>query len=281
MDLQYDDRRKDRFLQKLMHHFNRFGGSDPEQSVLVIGGEASDYRILSRAGFKKIVLSNIDGIYLEESSINRNIKNLIIDAEDIALPDQSYDIVFAYEVLHHCKSPHRALCEMVRVAKNSVILCEPNDSFLMNVLIKLQLSFPYEIPAVVDNDFSRGGVRDSCIPNFIYRFNKHEVYKTLSSYMAEYQIKLSAYPYWDLTVNEKDIDLRKQTKIGLITKVMGTQRFIKMLNGLSIILNNIPLIREQGNKFLCIIPKTYKLKPWLVQESNALQFNREFAEKSR
>jgi len=276
MDVQHSDRRKDRFLQKLMHHFNKVGSADPEQSVLVIGGLASDYRILSRAGFKKIVLSNIEEISLQKSTIDRDIKTLIIDAEDIQLPDQSYDIVFAYEVLHHCKSPHIALCEMVRVAKNAVIFCEPNDSFLMQLLIKLKLSFPYEIPAVVDNDFERAGVRNSCIPNFIYRFNKHEVYKTISSYMAEYQIKLFAYPYWDLTIDENEINLRRQTKIGLLSKVMGPHRFIKILNGMSLVLNKIPFIYGQGNKLLCVIPISYKLKPWLIQESGNLEFNKEF-----
>jgi ubiquinone/menaquinone biosynthesis C-methylase UbiE len=276
MDINYADRRKDRFFKKLMSHFNHVGAADPEASVLVIGGLESDYRLLSRAGFRNIIVSNIEEIYLDNTTNSSDHKTIALDAEDLSLPDQSYDIVFAYEVLHHCRSPHRALCEMVRVAKHAVIFCEPNDSFLMRLLINLRLSFPYEIPAVIDNDFKKGGVRDSCIPNYIYRFNKNEVVKVISSYLAEYQTEIFAYSYWDLIIDENEIVLRKQTKIGAISKVIGTHRFIKILNSLAVILNYLPLIGEQGNKMLCLIPKTYKLKPWLIKESDDVQFNKNY-----
>ena len=59
---------------------------------------------------------------------------------------------------------------------------EPNDSLAMALLVKMGFSFPYELPAVIDHDYRSGsGVRDSHIPNFLYRWNGHEVFKTAVS----------------------------------------------------------------------------------------------------
>jgi SAM-dependent methyltransferase len=49
------------------------------------------------------------------------------NAEEIQLPDESYDVVFCKEALHHFPRPWLGLYEMLRVAKQAVILIEPRD----------------------------------------------------------------------------------------------------------------------------------------------------------
>ena len=240
----------------------------------MIGGSRQDVELLICAGFNDITLSNFQSQLEEDAHTNLSakVKLLACDAEQVDLPDGSFDCVFAHEVLHHCRSPHRALCEMLRVARKHVVVLEPNDSFSMRVLTWAGFSFPYEIFSVVYHGYERGGVRDSCIPNFIYRWSANELRKTVSSYLAEYEFLLHAYPYWDFNVDEKELSMRKETRIHAITSVMGAKTFIAVLRVFQIVLNGTPILRRQGNKLFCCIEKTGDLRPWLTVGGDKIRF---------
>lgn len=266
---------KDRsqFLRVFRKHVERLG-IDLNASVLVIGGMPEDAEVLRQCGFNRIALSNIEGLAHGAETIQA------LDAEDIRLSDDAYDIVLVHEVIHHCRCPHLALCEMLRVAKDYVVMMEPNDSFFMRGLGRMGFSFPFEIFAVVDNDYVCGGVRNSQIPNFIYRWNAHDVYRTASSFLAERKFVVHAHPYWDFNANERDLDYRKQTRIGLITGAIGARNFILLLHFAQAILNRVPIFSRQGNKFFCCVEKREQLQPWLVRDgAGNIVFDRSFQEK--
>jgi SAM-dependent methyltransferase len=256
--------KKDRsqFLSVLQRCIEKTG-IDVNENVLIIGGTQEDADSLSFCGFHHITLSNIHGVRHDPNSL----PVIAVDAEDIKLPDNSYDVIFFHEVIHHCRSPHRALCEMLRVAKRRVLMMEPNDSAFMRLLCSLRFSFPYEIFAVVNNDYERGGVRNSQIPNFIFRWNAWAVLQLTSAFMAEYKPQIYADPYWDFNANEKSLADRKQTKIGLITGIIGARNFLRILHGMQWVLNRVPMLRNEGNKFFCSIEKSSKLQPWLKLDS--------------
>jgi SAM-dependent methyltransferase len=254
-------------------------GMSLDQRVLIVGGSAEDEHTLRQAGFKHIVNSNLPtDMGRMSGSESAREQHLALDAEQIELPADSFDLVFASEVLHHCVSPHRALCEMLRVSRRYVLFLEPNDSLAMNVLVRMRFSFPYELPAVIDHDYQSGGLRDSHIPNFIYRWNRHEVFKTVSSCIPERIFSVHANPYWDFSVNKEDLDLRKATRIGSITSVMGAGNFILLLRFAQLFLNWIPPLRGQGNKFFCCIEKTPDLKPWMAHDGEQIVFNRQYGQ---
>lgn len=265
----YHEERKQRFLDILKSYITR-EQVDVDASVLVIGASPADCRVLSKAGFRHIVPSNISPEAAGEEDARSGV--LAIDVEDIKLEDESFETVIAYEVLHHCRSPHRGLCEMLRVARKHVIFLEPNESLMMRILVRMNMSFPYELPAVIDNKGVRGGVRDTCIPNFLYRWNKREVGKTVASVMPEFKLKTEAHPYWDFTINEHELALRKETKISTITNAIGASNFIKLLKAGEQLLNLFPPLREQGNKFCCFICKTGELQVWLRREAGRIVF---------
>jgi SAM-dependent methyltransferase len=246
--------------------------------VLIVGGSAADEQTLRQSGFKDIVNSNLptDMDRLADGEPAAETHHIALDAEKIELPDDSFDLVFASEVLHHCSSPHRALCEMLRVSRRYVLFMEPNDSLAMNLLVKMRFSFPYELPAVIDNDYRSGGVRDSQVPNFLYRWNGHEVFKTVSSYIPGRTFSLGAHPYWDFSVTEKDLELRRETRIGTITSILGARNFIWLLQFAQLFLNWIPPLRNQGNKFFCLIEKDTSLRPWMVRDGDEIVFDRNF-----
>ena len=245
---------------------------DREESVLVIGASKDDLDLLQQAGFVNITTSNVSVDPISDSA-----SQLTLNAESIDLPDESFDLVFAHAVLHHCRSPHRAVCEMLRVARRQVLFFEPNDSLFMRLLTKANFSFPYEIPAVVSNGFTSGGLGDTQIPNFIYRWNGNEVLKTAFSYLAEREFVCHFYAYWDFYVNEAELALRKQTRIGVITNAIGASTFIRLLRLAQSVMNLVPPLRSQGNKFFAGIAKQSQLRPWLKMDPDeGIVFDREF-----
>src|SRR5437773_5895207 len=266
------EKRRDQFLAVLRQHLKTCH-LDTSEKVLVVGGSWQDAEVLHCAGFQDITLSNFRPELEEDRDpgLCLKVRRLTLDAERIELEEGSFDCVFAHEVLHHCRSPHKALCEMLRVARKHILLLEPNDSLSMRVLTWAGFSFPYEIFSVVYHECMAGGVRDTGLPNFIYRWNANEVRKTVSSYLAEYALFVNAYPHWDFNVDAKHLSLRKETRIGAITSVIGSSTFLILLRAAQIAFNAIPILRQQGNKFFCCIEKTEKLQPWLTAGNSKIK----------
>jgi SAM-dependent methyltransferase len=258
-------------------------GIDVTGTVLIVGGRYDDVAVLQRAGFRRMTLTNIESVSQFASGIpargDVEVHIETADAERLHFADNSYDVVVAHDVLHHCRSPHAALLEMLRVTRHHVIVMEPHDSLCMNALGKMRLAtFPYELGAVVDHDGLSGGMRDSCIPNFVYRWNQNEVFKTVSSFIPDRSFNLRAHPYWDLSLGEKDLSLRRQTKLHVFTDLLGPRVFLRGLRVLQRVLNAVPIFRRQGNKFFCCIEKRNELKPWLLQTASGIAFDRGFAD---
>lgn len=223
---------------------------DRGQPVLALGGGPEDLEILSACGFGKIILSNL------------NTAGLALDAEDIALPDNSYPVVFANAVLHHCQSPHKAVGEMARVAQRHVLFIEPNDSLVLRFLVRSGFSFPYELAAVAAQQYLRGGMRDGPVPNYIYRWTAREVSKCVAAYHPERQFEIIAHPFWDFYVNQYELLQRKESHVAWLARTLGPGNFINLLHLAQAMFNVFPPLRAQGNKFFCAISKR-DLQPWI------------------
>jgi SAM-dependent methyltransferase len=73
---------------------------------------------------------DISELMLEHNPLDgRSLK--VIDAENLDLPDESYELVYLWEVLHHLKDPARAVREMNRVSSRYVVIFEPNRANLL------------------------------------------------------------------------------------------------------------------------------------------------------
>ena len=74
-------------------------------------------------------LRSVTGLELSENMINRSpVPELIQvgNAYELPFPDDSFDLVFAGNLLHHLERPVDAVREMGRVARRGVAICEPN-----------------------------------------------------------------------------------------------------------------------------------------------------------
>jgi SAM-dependent methyltransferase len=243
-------------------------------SLLVLGASEGDASILRQAGWSLITPSNFQAA---GTNTRRGDDYLELDAEELALPDESFESVAAYEVLHHCRSPHRALCEMLRVSRRYVFLQEPNDSVLYAFFRRIGLISAFEIPAVVANGFVAGGVRNTAVPNHIYRWNHSTVNQTALSFIPDRVIRVHSYPYWELNQTEFELSVRLESRIGYLIKAAGgPKNFRRILRIAQRVLNAVPPFRRAGNQFFCCIEKTERLHEWLLRQGNQIVFNREY-----
>jgi|HubBroStandDraft_6_1064221.scaffolds.fasta_scaffold277293_2 SAM-dependent methyltransferase len=73
---------------------------------------------------------DISELMLEHNPIDGSLLK-VIDAENLDLAEDSFDLVYVWEVLHHLKDPARALREMSRVSRRYVVVFEPNRANAM------------------------------------------------------------------------------------------------------------------------------------------------------
>jgi SAM-dependent methyltransferase len=254
-------------LVRVLEGALRRSGVGKDDSVLVVGGGNIDIVLLETIGLTNYTLSNLTSSAIART--DRQDSAPLLNAEDLRLPDDSFDVVFAHDVLHHCYTPHKAVREMMRVAKRCVIFFDPNDSAFMRALVRLNFSFQYETGVVASLGYSSGGVMGGPIPNYTFRWTSRELEKTANCARPDRIIRSTGYPYWDFLVNEEGLKLRRETRIGAITRLIGAWNFIRLLRLAQLFLNCWGPVRRQGNKFCGAIVKG-PLQPWMTADGTAL-----------
>jgi SAM-dependent methyltransferase len=265
-------------FERLLRDIASIAGIDVLQDVLIVGGSFRDAHVLYRAGFRRITLSNIEPLIdaEDEPMDGAEVTLLYADLENLAIPDASYDVVVAHEVLHHCRSPHRALLEMLRVSRKHVVMMEPNDSAAMRLLVRMRFSSPYELPAVIANDYKKGGVQNTSVPNYIYRWDARNLYQATAACLPEREFLLLVQQYWDFNVDTRELARRSGTRIGFLAKIFSPQLLLLALRTFQALANSLPWTRRQGNAFFACVTKTSALKPWIVRNGEAFAFNRAY-----
>jgi SAM-dependent methyltransferase len=214
-----------------------------KDKILVVCGGKLDQLVLETLGFKNFIITSI--------SPEKGIKKFkTADVQQLPFPDKSYDVCLVHAGLHHCSSPHQGLLEMYRVAKKAIIVFEAQDSLVVRLLVKLKIMTEYESIAV-DKLNKTGGVNNSSIPNYIYRWTKNEIAKTLKSFNPSITPNLHYYSqfYFHPCFLEKDPTFSKH----FLVKILGKNNFLKLINHFCNILNLF--LNSQGNNLTFIIRK--------------------------
>jgi len=148
-----------------------------DMHILVVAGGARDRDIFHSLGFTDVTITNLgdDGSDLAPYRWESQ------DAEALTYSDDSFDWGFVNAGLHHCRSPHTALLELYRVARHGLLAIEARDNVLVRAAMRLGVIDEYERTAVADHQFLTGGVRNTPVPNYVYRWTEREVVKTISS----------------------------------------------------------------------------------------------------
>jgi SAM-dependent methyltransferase len=66
-----------------------------------------------------------------------SIAAVVADAERLPFRDQSFDLVYVHDGLHHLEHPYEALSEMARVARRAISITEPADALATRLAVRL------------------------------------------------------------------------------------------------------------------------------------------------
>jgi hypothetical protein len=159
---------------------------------------------------------------------------------------------------------------MYRVARVGVLVFESRDSFTMRLMQRLGITLSYEDAAVFYNDCRYGGVDNSPIPNFVYRWTEREVEKTICSYDPTARHRIH-YRYWYLFPQLARLERRASLKhLAVRLAVLPYLAYVT-------------LFPRQRNRFCFFIEKPKlpeALHPWLkMRDDGQIEFNRTWGDK--
>src|SRR5918997_5026895 len=117
---------KERFYHQTVVRLQADGWLRPEDDLLVVAGGKADREVLLAAGVPTATISNLDQRLTDDEYAP--FAWSFQDAENLDFPDESFDVCLVHQGLHHCRSPHRALLEMYRVARRGILVFEPQET---------------------------------------------------------------------------------------------------------------------------------------------------------
>ena len=144
--------------------------------ILVLGAENLTKSIFE-LNYNNVTFTNIENSKEKDLNYFKNI-------HDINLKDNSYDYCVAHACIHHSSKPHLAILELYRVCSEGALIVEANDSLLSRLACKLGFSEEYELSAIQKNIIS-GGVDNTNVPNYVYRWTEREVIKLMKSFRPD------------------------------------------------------------------------------------------------
>lgn len=103
-------------------------------ALTVCGGSGMDAEFLARAGLRVAATDLSTGA--ARRSLVRSERHhvrfaaLVADVESLPFTDESFDVVYAHDGLHHLADPYLGISEMVRVARRAVSITEPASALV-------------------------------------------------------------------------------------------------------------------------------------------------------
>jgi ubiquinone/menaquinone biosynthesis C-methylase UbiE len=238
---------------------------DTRMNMLIVAGGETDWEVFYRRGFKSVVISNLDARM--NGSEFAPFEWSFQDAENLTYEDNAFDFCVVHSGLHHCYSPHRALLEMYRVAESGLLLFEPYDNLLTRLGVRLKVGQDYEHAAVYYNDLEYGGVRNTWMPNYVYRWTDGEIVQTINSF-APHGRHYFKFVY--------------KTRLP-VTQLKGRKNplfYYAALVALPIVKTLSSIFpRQVNNNFAAIVLKPklpQDLHPWLTWEEDGVKLNKQW-----
>jgi SAM-dependent methyltransferase len=171
------------FYRDVMSRLVRDGVLATGDRILVVCGGPFDKQVLQSLGFTNVTITNLDERQKKDAGAEFAPYTWDFqDLESLGYADESYDVVLVHSGLHHLRCPQRGINEMYRVARRAVIGFEPHRNLYTTLGVKLGAGQEYEDAAVFYNDCRWGGVANTEIPNYVVRFNRGDIERTVQIY---------------------------------------------------------------------------------------------------
>jgi ubiquinone/menaquinone biosynthesis C-methylase UbiE len=196
-------------------------------SVLIVcGGVGGESFFFNNAGFNNITLSDFSENSLSiANKLFPDLKTMCLNAENLNLADCSFDIVVVQDGLHHLPRPALGFTEMIRVAKKEIIVIEPYESLIGNLI-----GTTWE-------------VQGDAI-NFVYRWNKKMVEQTVKSYLLHEYNFIKVFRVWDHNLTVRNF-VKKLPKPIQLFSAKAIYAFLSLIN-------------FSGNMMIAIVSKKEK-----------------------
>ncbi len=140
-----------RFLltEKFRRSVKPFKGQlDGWTALTVCGGSGMDAEFLAAAGASVISSDLSLGAARRVRERARrhgvSIASIVADVEHLPFADQSVDLVYVHDGLHHLEDPWAGLAEMTRVARRAVCISEPARALATSIAIRVGLALERE-----------------------------------------------------------------------------------------------------------------------------------------
>ena len=179
------------FIKQLVNFIKK------EDEVLIISGSITEVFILKKYGYENITITYYD----EKTKINieqefKNINFIKLDLSKNNFDIKKYNYVIICNTLHHLNKPHQTILNLYDIANKGLMIFEGNDSFVTRILSKINLMETFENSAISKD--GKGGLLNSNVANYIYRWTEREIAKLLFSYDPKHKNKLYFNYSYDL-----------------------------------------------------------------------------------
>lgn len=256
------------FVLSTLRRLQADGLLAPTDTVLAICAANSERQVFLDAGLKSATISNLDDRLGSPDYAPYGWSYQ--DAQHLTFEAQSFDHVFVSDGLHHCDSPHRGLLEMFRVARKSVIVFESRDSLLMRLGKRAGFVPDYEVEAVIGSGMGHGGVNNTEVPNFVYRWTEREFEKTIASFHPAGPCRFRYFYSMNLPTTRVAMG-SSRLKALAVRLAVPVAKFLEWV------------APSQGNSFCMVAskPRDGELWPWLELVDGKVVFRRSYGDKFR
>ena len=223
-----------------------------DSNFLLISASLYEVKILKELGYLNFSIT-----YHDEDEKNQfldfgfkeNINLFKSDLRDLSFKDKSFDYTITNATIHHIDLPHKAITELYRVAIKGVLVIESTDSLIMRLATKIKLAEEFEVSSV-NEDKNTGGLLDTAIPNYVYRWTEKEILKLLKSFDPK-NINFVNFDYASDLTNFKTRDNYIENILLKILIIMGKIFFFffkKQQNCMSIFVDKTKIKKRWPNK---------------------------------
>ena len=176
---------RDRRLAIGNERFLRVSGLRPADCrvLLVCGGVGGEGTWFANQGYAEVTVSDFSASALEVCRArDPRLKTMLLNAEAVALPDESYDLVVVQDGLHHLPRPVLGYNEMLRVARHGVLVIEPHTG-----LVSKMLGTKWEL--------------EGDAINYVFRWNHHLLEQSTRSMLLKRPCYVRGMRIWDHNVS--------------------------------------------------------------------------------
>ena len=225
---------------------------DKGSNFLLISASMYEVKILKNLGYLNFNITYHDDAEKKQFldyGFKENINLFKSDLRNLAFKDKSFDYAITNATIHHIDLPHKAITELYRVAIKGVLIIESNDSLIMRLASKIKLAEEFEVSSVSE-DKNTGGLLDTAIPNYVYRWTEKEIFKLLKSFDPK-NINLVNFDYTSDLTNFKNRDSYIENillKILIVTGKIFFFFFKKQQNCMSIFIDKTKIKKRWPDK---------------------------------